>query len=169
MSDLKRVIELATLMVAQRKKVDELTTDLEAAQRELRRIEQEDLPELMREIGMRSVTLDDGSIVEVVEDVQCGISEERRANAHAWLVANEFGGLIKTEVVTTFGRGEGDAAQEFAQTVAATTGQAPQVVERVHPATLKSFIKEQLAAGTAVPFDLFGIHPFNKARLKPAR
>lgn len=169
MSELKRVIELATLMVAQRKKVDTLKSDLDQAQRDLRRIEQEDLPELMREIGMKSVTLEDGSVVDVVEDVECGISEERRANAHAWLIANGFGGLIKTEVVTTFGRGEGEAAQTFAAEVAESTGQAPQVAERVHPATLKSFIKEQLAAGVAIPFDAFGIHPFNKARLKPAK
>ncbi len=169
MSELKRVIELATLMVEQRKKVDCLKAELDAAQRDLRRIEQEDLPELMREIGMQSVTLADGSVVDVVEDVECGISEERRAKAHAWLIENGFGGLIKTEVVTTFGRGEGEAAHNFAEEVAATTGRAPQVVERVHPATLKSFIKEQLAAGAAIPFDTFGIHPFNKARLKPAK
>lgn len=162
MSDLKRVIQLANLMVQKRQHVEALKTDLEAATIELRRIETEDLPELMREVGMKSVTVEDGSVIDLVEEVECSISEARRTEAHKWLIENGFGGLIKTEVVVTFGRGEHDAAVACAKQVGGTT------VERVHPSTLKSFVKEQLAAGKAVPFETFGVYPYTKARLKKA-
>lgn len=167
--DLARVVQLAELMVQRRAAAEALKEQLTEAQAALRRIEQEDLPELMREIGLIAITLDDGSTVDVVEDVQCGISEERRGPAHRWLVDNGFGGLVKTEVVTLFDRGEAEAAREFAAEIAESTGHIPQVVETVHASTLKAFVKEQLAAGRAVPFDLFAIHPFNRARLKPPK
>lgn len=169
MSDLKRIVELATLMQQQQQRVEELTNELATAKRDLARIETEDLPELMAEIGLTSVSLEDGSVVEVKQDVTCGISEDRRDAAHAWLIENGFGGLIKTEVVVAFGRGEKDAADEFSAEVIQLTGQHPTVKETVHAATLKSFVKEQLEAGVAIPFDTFAIHPFNKAKLKPAK
>jgi len=169
MSDLKRIVELANLMVTQTAKVTKMEDELKDAKRILQRIEQEDLPELMREVGMASVTLEDGSVIEVKEEVECGISEERRPQAHRWLIDNGFGGLIKTEVVVAFGRGEQGAAESFSAEVVQLTGQHPTVVERVHPATLKSFVKEQMAAGVTVPFDTFAIHPFSKAKLKPSK
>lgn len=160
MSELKRVIELSSLLVQQRKYVEDLESRYETAKADLRRIETEDLPELMREIGMKSVTLDDGSVVEVVEEVDCSITQEKRAAAHDWLLANGFGGLIKTEVVVAFGKGEHEAAMKCAEQVGGVAQ------ERVHPSTLKSFVKEQMTKGAAIPFDLFGIHPYNKAKLK---
>jgi hypothetical protein len=39
------------------------------------------------------------------------------------------------------------------------------VKEGVHASTLKAFVKEQMAAGTAVPFDIFAIQPFVRAKV----
>jgi hypothetical protein len=44
-----------------------------------------------------------------------------------------------------------------------------EMVERVHPSTLKSFVKEQMEAGRAIPFDLFAIHPFNRVKITAAK
>ena len=162
MSELKRIVELGNLLVRQRRKVDGLKDDLDLAMRELRRIETEDLPELMREVGINSVALEDGTTIEVSEDVECSITEAKRDEAHRWLIDNGFGGLIKTEVIKTFGRGERDAAQQCAEQIGGLT------MERVHPSTLKSFIKEQLAAGKPIPFEPFGIFPYNRAKIKKA-
>lgn len=169
MSDLKRIVELANLMVTQTAKVTKMEDELKDAKRTLQRIEQEDLPELMREVGMASVTLEDGSVIEVKDEVECGISEERRAEAHRWLIDNGFGGLIKTEVVVAFGRGEQGAAENFSAEVVQLTGQHPTVVERVHPSTLKSFVKEQMEAGVAIPAETFALRPYSKAKLKPSK
>ena len=163
MSDLQRALKLAELLLAARKNAERLDAELRTAKDEVRRLEQEDLPELMQELGLTNFKLATGESVEVKQDVECGISEERRARAHAWLTSNGFGGLIKTEVVAKFGRDEHDAA------VAAAEKINGEMIERVHPATLKSFVKEQMEAGRAIPFDLFGIHPFNRVKITAAK
>ena len=168
MSDLQRAVQLAELLLQMRNKVQDMEKQLEVAKADLRRVEQEDLPELMQELGLETFKLKTGETIEVKPEIDCGISEERRRAAHDWLTANGFGGLIKTEVVVTFGRGEHDAAEDFAEEVT-KQGKQPNLVERVHPSTLKSFVKEQMAAGNPVPFDLFGVHPYNKVKITAAK
>ena len=159
MSQIQRAVQLAELLKKTREEVERMEGDLAAKKADLRRLEQEDLPELMAELELQSFKLSDGSSVEIQKDVECGISEERRPAAHACLVQNNFGGLIKTEVKVAFGRGQLEAAKACAEQIGG------EMKEAVHPATLKSFIKEQLAAGKAVPFELFGVRPFNKVKI----
>lgn len=167
---LKMVVKMAEVMVAQAQEVQRLDDELKSAKAALRRTETEDLPEIMREIGMASVILSDGSTISVVEDVECYISEDRRPAAHAWLVENDFGGLIKTHVITAFERGEIDEAVAYAQQATEAWPEHPATLkDAVHPATLKAFVKEQLKAGVAIPFDLLGVRPFNRAKYKAAK
>ena len=168
MSDLQRAVKLAELLLGLRKNVERLEQELEAAKADARRVEQEDLPQLMQELGIETFKLKTGESIEVKPEVECSISEGRRKAAHAWLLAHGVGGLIKTEVVVTFGRGEHDEAEGFAKEVA-QQGKEPNLVERVHPSTLKSFVKEQMAAGKPVPFDLFGVHPYSKVKITAAK
>ena len=161
---LERAVKMAELLVQLRDNVDTLEKQLAVAKADVRRVEQEDLPQLMAELGLETFRLKSGELIEVKQEVNCSITEEKRAAAHAWLVERGFGGLIKTEVVVGFGRGEHDAAEELVQDIEGK-GLAPQLQERVHPSTLKSFVKEQLAAGTPVPFDLFGVFPYNKVQI----
>ena len=163
MSDLQRAVQLAELLLKLRQNIDRLETELETAKKDMRRVEQEDLPDLMQELGLETFKLTTGELIEVKPEVDCGISEERRARAHAWLTENGFGGLIKTEVVAKFGREEREAAVACAQQIGG------EMIERVHPSTLKSFVKEQMAAGNPVPFDLFGVHPYNKVKITAAK
>ena len=163
MSDLQRVVQLAELLLKLRENVERLETQLENAKKGMRRVEQEDLPDLMQELGLETFKLKTGETVEVKPEVDCGITEERRARAHDWLTANGFGGLIKTEVVAKFGRDEREEAVRAANLING------EMCERVHPSTLKSFIKEQMAAGNPVPFDLIGVHPYNKVKITDAK
>lgn len=163
MSDLHRAVQLAELLLKLRENVARLEGELETAKKDMRRVEQEDLPELMQELGLETFKLKSGETIEVKPEIDCGITEERRAKAHDWLTANGFGGLIKTEVVAKFGRDEREAAVACAEQIGG------EMVERVHPSTLKSFIKEQMAAGKAVPFELFGVHPYNKVKITAAK
>lgn len=163
MSDLQRAVQLAELLLKLRDNVARLETELETAKKDMRRVEQEDLPDLMQELGLETFKLKSGETIEVKPEVDCGISEERRAKAHDWLTTNGFGGLIKTEVVAKFGRDEREAAVACAEQIGG------EMIERVHPSTLKSFVKEQMAAGKPLPFDLFGVHPYNKVKITAAK
>lgn len=160
-----RVAELVALMVQQSAAVDAAELALRAAKDAYTRTEQEDLPELMREFGLTELRLEDGTRVDVREDVQAAITEERRASAHAWLREHGFGGLIKTAVTVSFGRNEEDQARVLAQRLAEEK-YATDCAESVNPQTLRAFVRERLEAGDKIPFDLFGVRPFNRARIE---
>ena len=94
------------------------------------------------------------------------ISEAKRADAHAWLRAHNFGGLIKTMVAVPFGCGEEAEARALAARIREQEHHDATVNETVHPMTLKAFVREQVEAGKPLPFDLFGVFPFTRAKLK---
>lgn len=164
MNPVQRVTDLVRVMVQAQARVTELEEALSKAKEDYRRVECVDLPELMRELGLTELKLEDGTAVSVRHEVNCAITEAHSNAAHAWLRANGFGGLIKTEVVATFGRGEEDAANAAIEALA-LGGVEPAVVERVHPQTLKSFVREQLEAGANLPVDLFSLRPFDRAKV----
>lgn len=175
---LARVTALVQLMADASRNVDDLANQLTAAKADLKRIEQDDLPDLMRELGIADIKLADGSRVEVLDDVHCGISEERRAEAHAWLTANGFGGLIKTNVSVAFDREEAEEARELAARLREELEQDVALAESVHPATLKSFVKEQLEAeanpdrkpgSPVLPRETFAVFQFAKAKVHAAK
>ena len=164
-ADIQRAVELGNLMLKAEAEVVRLEAELSEAKERYRKIEQGDLPDLMAELGLPMFKLADGSVFELVEDVQCGISEERRPAAHRWIREHGFAGLIKTEIKATFAPDELDRADAL-ESEMREDGLTPERKEAIHAARLKSFVKERLAAGDEIPFDLFGIHPFNKAKYK---
>jgi hypothetical protein len=164
---MKRIVVLAQLMQQQQLRVDELEQELKDAKEALRSTEREDLPMLMAELGISELKLEDGSVVKVVEDCDCRITDATRERALKWLADNGFGGLIKTQVTAVFGRGEREEALKLFEKIIDEPADV-QLKEEVHPSTLKAFVKEQIAAGTAIPMDAFNVFPYNKASLKPA-
>lgn len=172
-TSLRRVTELAQLFILARDRVAKLEADLETAKEDARLIEQEDLPELLREVGLLEVVLEDGSKVELKDDLSCGISEERRAVAHQWLRDKGLDGVIKTYVAVEYGRGELEQAEALARQITIEEERPAIVEERVHPMTLKALLKEQREKGVNVPVAPFALRPFSKAVLtaptKPKR
>lgn len=166
MSDsLKQISALAALLREGHAAVESATEKLSTLKAEVRKLEEEDLPELMRELGLSEIKLEDGSSVKVVDEVDCHISIERRAAAHAWLTDNGFGGLIKSALTVEFGRNEHEEALAAAAKIQDLLGRGSTFNESVHASTLKAFIKEQMAAGVTIPTEMFGIRPYAKAKL----
>ena len=163
-TDIARVTALAGLLVNTAARIAAIEAELAAAQADYTRVEREDLPELMREVGLTKLTLTDGTEVTLTEEVTAAISEERRAAAHAWLREHNFGGLIKTVVTVPFGRGEEEEARRLADRI--SEEHECSLDEKVHPMTLKAFVREQVEDGKPLPFDLFGVHPFSRAKIK---
>lgn len=168
---LKRLVVMGAQMLEAKERLDKAEEALAVAKEEHRQLEQGDLPDLMREIGMATFKMADGSTFDLVEDIQCGISEERRPEAHGWLRTNGFEAIIKTDFKISFGRDKIKEADKL-QKELEKKGIFADRKESVHPQTLKSFIKERLEAGTEIPFEPFAIHPFDKVKHtqpKPAR
>ncbi len=164
---LKRVTMLANLIIEKQKQIAAREAEQKLDVEALKKLEQTDLPELMRELTLTEITLEDGSGVKVLDDIQCGITEERRPAAHAWLEENGFGGLIKTALSILYGRDERERCREDAARITELLGCEVISSESVHPATLKSFLKERREAGDSPPEELFGIFPFVRAKITP--
>ena len=166
---LERITSMATELINREQHLAVLVQDAKDAKAALDKLKMEDLPDLMREFGLMEIKLANGFTVSVTEDVSCGITEAKHDAAMRWLVDHQFGGLIKTVVSIEFGRGEIDEAQALAKRLT-EDGTEAMSVETVHASTLKAFVREELEKGNAVPFDLFGVHPYSYAKvIKPPK
>lgn len=163
--DLKRITSLAQLMRTQEQQLAAAEARLAEAKLALNRTKRDDLPALMQEYGLTQIKLEDGTTVELKDDVDCGITEENRAAAHAWLTARGFDGIIKTNVVMPFSRDERTEAVTVAKECEDRFLRHVDVVENIHPQTLRAFIRERIAAGDQVDQKLFGIYPYTAAKL----
>lgn len=164
MSDIKRVTKLALLLVKQQAAVKTIDAKLKEAKKAMLSTEREDLPMLMKEVGLTELKLESGEKISVVEDCDAAITAKTKMGAIKWLVTNNFGGLIKTQVAVEFDRGDHDDAEKVRDELAEKYD-GVELVEKVHPATLKAFVKEQLGKGAAIPMDLFNVRPFSKAKV----
>ena len=128
-------------------------------------LREETIPSAMDELGLTSIKLDTGETLTIKQDVFASIPADRRAEAYSWLEEHGFGGLIKVDVTTPFGRGDLDKARALAERLRAD-GIETTMEEVVHPQTLKAFLREQLQAGANVPLELFGARPVNTTKVK---
>jgi hypothetical protein len=163
---LTRIRKLGATLVAQQAKVELLTEDLRAAKAARDATQLNDLPLLMTEVGMTSFSLADGSEITVTEDVRTSITAAHAPAAFAWLDANGFGGLIRTKIEVEYPRDKRDVALSVSQQMSGDPDAAVRLKATVHPQTLRSFVREQIAAGRPIPMDLLSVSPFNKAEVK---
>ena len=145
--------------------VENLEQELKFKKEQLRVVEEQELPEAMQAANLKEIVLTNGSKVSVSEFYKGYISEKNRVAAHAWLLQNNHGGIIKHEVNLRFGKDEGDKADDAIQSLK-QKGLDPAVKESVHPQTLNAFVKEQMTSGKDLPADLFGIFVGSRAKIK---
>jgi hypothetical protein len=180
-TDAKAALVKITAMVQSQRAAEKALADAEVELKKrkeaLFKIESEDLPELIRESGLTSVTLEDGTAVKVVDEISCGVSAERKAEAYDWLRAHDAGGLIKVQVGVSFGKGDEQKAAKLLQDLIKKFGaEAAFDKEVVHYQTLKAYIKDRINAASEYegpkakapvvpPFPLFGVVPFALAKI----
>ncbi len=121
-----------------------------------RELTENEMPSLMDEIGVSSITLNNGQTVRIDSSLHCGIPASRKEEAHEWLRQNGHGDIIKNEINIKFGKSEDNMVGEI-QEVAERLGLKFDRKEAVHAMTLKAFTKEQMRQGAQLPLDLFGV------------
>lgn len=170
MSDaMMRMTEMARMLADCKADIAATSEQLALLKQHEAKLEMEDMPELMRELEIKSFTLKDGTKISLVDDLLCGITEANRNEAHTWLRENKFGGIIKTVVSQRYDAGDIELAIQNAAAITALTGREAAVTENIHASTLKAFLKEQRAKGTKIPAILFGLFPFSKAKVAPPK
>lgn len=166
-SGVSRMAKLARQQLQLEQRLVELEEETKDVARSLKQIQEEEIPNLMFELGVQSFKLTDGSEIKVQKYYAASIPKDRQAEAFSWLNDHGFGDLIKNQVATNFVRGQEQAAETFAQECV-DRGLAVNTKKWVEPMTLKAFAKEQVESGADLPSDLFGLYVGNKAKIEKA-
>ncbi len=166
MITLNAMAELVRSFKEAEKTVKTAKEELSKAESAYRTLKEETIPGAMAELGLKNLTLDSGEVLSIHPEVYASIPADFREKAFAWLEDNDFGGIIKSEVVVEYGRKELEAAKELLSQLKEQGCEGAYLNESVHPQTLKAFLREQLRKGAAVPLELFGARPVNEAKLK---
>lgn len=161
---LESLVKYANEMKSLEKEIADIERELAERNGRLNKISGVIIPDVMDRLGMEEFKLSDGSKVLVKTDIKCGLSEDRKPAGFAWLRENDYGGIIKTAVSLAFGKGEEQQAKEAVDVLSAA-GFNAQIGDSVHPATLKSFVKERIEAGDNIPIDVFGVYEFKQTKI----
>ena len=165
---LKTVAEIARMIVSQEAKLADLEQRTKDAKRELLQLTDNELPNMLAEIGLSKMTLDDGSEVTVKQTYGASILVANRPKAYDWLRDNGYDDIIKNVVSCQFGRGEDEKALAF-KAVAENEGYPADQKTDIHSGTLRAFVKERCEAGDDFPMELFGAYIGQRAIIKRSK
>ena len=155
-NSLKEMADLCAEQVALEEEMEQLAEQLKAKATAARKLSQEIIPARMSELGLESLTLSDGSSIKIKQLVHASIPVKYREEAFDWLREHGHGDIIKNQVSATFGKGEDTTASNFIDKIE-ELGYQPQQKVWVEPMTLKAFVREQIARGSELPMDKFGV------------
>lgn len=136
-------------------KADQLKIEMDIILRER-------IPDIMDELGIETIKLTDGAVVSLKTNVFINTKSDA---AFGWLEQNGFAGLIKTDLIVSYGRDRIEDARKVAEDLQAR-GEEAIVKTHVHPQTLKSWAGEQIANARPIPEDHFSTSSFVEAKIK---
>ncbi|MEL0287078.1 MAG: hypothetical protein VXA34_00320 [Gammaproteobacteria bacterium] len=158
---------LSTL-IRQSMEIDEKIAEAEQYLKDLkfkkRKVNEEDIPNLMQEMGMDSVTVD-GNKVALRQFVHARIADDRKDEAFTWLRSIGEADIIKNDVTVSFKSGEDNMAGAVIDDLR-SQGLEPAQKTHVHPQTLKAWVKNRIESGQEIDFDTFGVFVGTEATIK---
>ena len=162
---LDEMTTLARALVDAESAVEEAEKALKHTKEGARILREETIPSAMQELGIEKLELSTGQKITIAQEVYASIPASSKDEAHRWLEANGFGGLIKVGVTTQYGKGERDEALQLFSELQ-VRGLNAKFDEGVHAQTLKAFLREQISSGNNMPLELFGARPVWTAKIK---
>jgi len=163
---LTTVSELAQRQKDLEAQVAEQQDYLKSLEKQLRQVQEFDLPQAMEDAGLSEFKTKDGYRISIERKYAASIPAARREEAHQWLRENGYESVIKRNLTVQFGMGEdnvaGDIVGEMRQRLPdhKVTDEAG-----VHPQTLKKLVKECVEAGEDIPFEPFGVYVIDRAKV----
>ena len=174
--DLSTLTGLAEAILRQEEYVSNLEDQTKEEKKKLIKMSDEDLPNMMEEVGCSKFVLTTGEEVSVKPLYGGSIKVDNRVEAFKWLRDNGHGDYIKNQVFVSFGSGEDKHALDFKEHckkfLQEKKLQLPvEQVEKVEPSTLRKFIKEMIEGteSSFFPSDLFGAFIGQRAVIKKAK
>ena len=146
------------------KKIDDWEGQIKILKDQRKRITHDRIPGLMDEMGVEKIEVE-GASVSCKPVVHASIPVPRKEEAFAWLRENGLDGIIKNDVVVTFGKGEDNIAGNLVGQLQ-EKGFDPKTKTHIHASTLKAFVKERVTAGKHIDLDMFGAFVQTAAEIK---
>ena len=146
------------------KKIDDWEGQIKILKDQRKRITHDRIPGLMDEMGVEKIEVE-GASVSCKPVVHASIPVPRKEEAFAWLRENGLDGIIKNDVVVTFGKGEDNVAGNLVGQLQ-EKGFDPRTKTHIHASTLKAFVKERVTAGKHIDLDMFGAFVSSAAEIK---
>jgi hypothetical protein len=165
--DLTSVAALARRAKMLEKEIEEHESVLKERKEQLRKLEEESIPNMLNELGMKDFTMADGSKITVKPFYSASIKEENRAQAYEWLREHGYDDIIKNTVSVRFGRGEDQLCDTLLNQLREQNYPVEQA-QKIEPQTLKAWVREQVERGSEFPTELFGVYVGQKATIKSA-
>ena len=167
---LRMVASLATQAQELEQRIKELQQLTRQQEDNLRDIVERQLPDVMKEIGLRDFTMENGTSISLENEVYATVPAGTKDQCLDWLRDRGFGDMIKNEFKIQFNVGEDEFATSVRHALL-TLDQPVNFTQRatVLPQTLRAFIREQDKKGVDVPEDLFSIHRVSRAKFKKGK
>lgn len=171
MITMQDMVSAAEQLLAAETATAEAEAALKAAKEKERQLREEVIPGMFDELGIKKMTLEDGSTFSIKDDVYAAPPADRKSEMYAWLAEHNFDGIIKTEVSVAFGKGEIELAMKLMDDLASELGITDAKLDRsIHHQTLTAFLRERIADmdenAPKVDLDLFGARPVSVATVK---
>jgi hypothetical protein len=151
------------------KKID-LEQQLELVKHGIKKIEQDELPEMFTQAGISSITVEatgnhPAFVAERKTIYNAAIPEDKRLEAFQWLEQNGHGDLVKSVIDITFGMQEHEK-RLFVMKLLSDAGIQFYNHETMHHMTLKAFVKREIQDGHMIPMDLLGVFVVDEVKIK---
>lgn len=164
-SALKRVSDIANQILTVQDAIESVEQKLKELNSQLKVLTEQTLPDAMKEVGLRTFELDDGTEIGTKEEIFIGMPEQNKGACLSWLRDNGFGDLIKNEIKISFGMGDDVEATKLRDRLV-SEGAAFDEKITVPFQTLKAWAREQDRKGNVIPENLFSVHRVSVAKLK---
>lgn len=160
------LIDLSDQLVASETEVARLEELLTEAKANVRRLCEHEIPKLMDGLD-GTFNLPDGRKITITEKVRASIGGDKKPIAMRWLDEHGHGSIIKRKFTIEFGKEQEDWAKEFEKQLKDSPTPLNMKKERtVAWQTLDAFVREQLAEGSDIPLDIFGVYRQRIAKVK---
>jgi|TARA_R100001443_G_scaffold563_6_gene2318 hypothetical protein len=123
------------------------------------------IPDLMQQLNLKTLTLQDGSQIEVKNIFGASIIADKKQEAHNWLRNNGLGAIVKNEITVKFGLNEDNKAEQYA-TLARGQGYEPDRKVAVHASTLRTTLEDFHTRGGKIPSEFFRTFEGNQTKIK---
>jgi hypothetical protein len=124
--------------------------ELAGLKKKLEGVQERQIPSWFERYGLKTITLTDGSKVEIKDEVHASILKDRKGEAFAWLRTNGYADIVKNLFEVPMTRGEEEKASALAEMLR-SNGFSFSRNEKVEPSTLKAFVKRERENGVEFP------------------